>query len=80
MAAERSRPGNPNVRKSKTVGPDYGEEGWRNPWNAENGVPIESYHGNEHDKTLYSMNAETVTGAGAPLHENTYDELWTKGK
>jgi hypothetical protein len=69
VANERSRPGNRNVRKGKRVGPDYPEELFSNPLNAE----IETwYDQGEDNKALVSPNHETVTGVGLPLHKGKY--------
>lgn len=71
MSMKRGRPGSPPIRKGRAVGPDYPEENYENPFN----MGIEGSYGSETSKTLSSMNRETLTGAGLPLHDN-YNELF----
>lgn len=70
MSAKRSRPGSPAVRTGSTVGPDYPNENFTNPWN----VGISSYSGDETSKTLHSPTS-TPEGVGIELH-HTYDKNW----
>ncbi len=71
MSMKRGRPGNPEVRSGKSVGPDYPEERFRNPFN---GPGIDSTYGSEDSKTLLSPTA-TVEGPGIPLN-HSYDDNW----
>lgn len=72
MAMTRGRPGSPGVRKGKTVGPDYPEANYINPWNK----GIDENYGSEDEKTIDSMNSTTFEFGGAPLHKGAYDKYW----
>lgn len=67
MAMKRGRPGNPKVRSGKSVGPDYPETKWENPFNA--GVD-EEYEPNNDARTLRSPTATTVGGADLSISES----------
>uniref|UniRef100_E6QP87 Uncharacterized protein n=1 Tax=mine drainage metagenome TaxID=410659 RepID=E6QP87_9ZZZZ len=69
MAMTRGRPGSPEVRKGKNVGPNAPEETLRAPWGSDTDV------GDGDDKTLRSPNGSTVEGAGLPLN-NDYNSIW----
>ena len=71
MAAKRSRPGNPAVRKGKNVGPDYPNERYRNPYN---GAGLDYESGSSDTKTMESPSA-TIEGPGIGLDHN-YDKYW----
>jgi hypothetical protein len=72
MSMTRGRPGSPGVRHGKTVGPDYPEANYINPWNK----GIDEDYGSETEKSLDSMNSTTLGFGGAPLHEGQYNKLW----
>jgi hypothetical protein len=74
MSVTRSRPGDPNVRKGKEVGPDYPEDRFRNPV----GAGLDSTFGNHKDKAICSPNDTTFGGADLPMNDK-YDSLWPKG-
>jgi hypothetical protein len=74
MSAPRSRPGNASVRKGPTVGPDYPESHYDNPWNR----GIDSYSGSTDS---YSLDSPTSTPDAMGIkRDGDYDRHWTKGK
>jgi hypothetical protein len=73
MSAIRSRPGDPNVRKSSKVGPSYPDGRFDVPMNAD----IDRPFGDERDtKTVQSEAGLQFEGGGAPLEKGRYNELW----
>ena len=71
MAMKRGRPGSPSVAHASYVGPSTGEN-FTNPVNM--GIDREYEEGYD-KKTLCSPSANTITGAGLPLHDN-YNSLF----
>lgn len=71
---KRGNPGGSAVRKGPSVGPDYPNEKFHNPWN---GSDIDKEFGSETEKTLCGPTDTPGAMGIGPLHPGkNYDELW----
>ena len=73
MSMKRGRSGHGEVRKvGRSVGPEYAEENFANPWN----MGIDHEAGSESEKTLSSPTSTFEGPAGGHDSLGDYDKLW----
>lgn len=73
MALKKGIPGTGKVRKSRVVGPDFADDRFHAPWNAEYDHPFGEARD---DKAVMSEAGMVFEADDQPIEKGNYDKYW----